>query len=105
VRRFVAASFLAFLLSACTSTSGGAPSPAPSVEPTPGERVLLEIHEECTGLASLGACDDAEVACGRAYLLYEAAKLPADDAYRKALAEANIACEKKRKRESNVHVH
>lgn len=62
------------------------------------------ITEECTGLASLGDCTNAEVACARAFDLYEAAKLPADDKYRKAAADASIACEKRAKRESNVHV-
>jgi hypothetical protein len=65
----------------------------------------MEITEECTGLVSLGDCTNADIACKRAWVLYDAAKLPADDKYRKAASEAGIACEKKAKRESNVHVH
>lgn len=104
--RRVAASLFAFFLSACTTTPGGSssPTPAASAEPTPGERALMVITEECAGLASLGDCTNAEIACERAFALYDAAKLPADDKYRKAAADANVACEKKRKQESNVHV-
>ena len=64
----------------------------------------MEITEECTGLASLGDCRNAAVACTRAYELFEAAKLPVDDKYRRAVSDADVACEKKAKRESNVPV-
>lgn len=65
----------------------------------------MEITDECTGLASIGRCKDAEVACNLAFRLYDAAKLPRDDKQRKAAVDAKVLCEKKLEEGSDVHAH